>query len=201
MWVQMTTSKEAWSVGRPVYKRLPYNGYQDNSLVDHISNWVDFRLTQASVLAQNFYREVSPDTAQDASLDYLAWLVGMSGQYWDTTWSSSVKRAMIRLAHPVLWKNRGTEVVLRKVLDIHGIEYNIWTDGNLQLGFILPGTFGTPKLRFFLRLPLSYLRSGPVFREARRTVANFSPALVQKTVCYDRFYLGFSLLGDPLFSR
>jgi len=197
----MTTSKEAWSVGRPVYKRLPYNGYQDNDLVDHISNWVDFRLTQASSLAQNFYREVSPDTAQDASLDYLAWLVGMSGQYWDRTWSSSVKRSMIRLAHPVLWRNRGTEDALRAVLDTHAIAYDIWTDGNLQLGFNLPGVFGTPKLRFFLRLPLSYLRSGPIFREARRTVANFSPALVQKTVCYDRFYLGFSLLGDPLFSR
>lgn len=200
MWVQMT-SKEAWSEGRPVFKRLPYNGYQNNDLVDHISNWVDFRLSQASALLQNFYKEVSPYTAQDSSLDYLAWLVGLSGQYWDRTWSSLVKRQMIRLAHPVLWKQRGTDTVLRTVLDIHEISYNIWTDGNLQLPFVLSGTFGTPKLRFYLRLPITYPRSGPVFREARRTVANFSPALVQKGVCYDRFYLGFSLLGDPLFSE
>lgn len=196
----INTPQEAWSAQRPIYARLPYQGYQDNPVADWVTQWPDSYLVASATKAQQFYLEVSPDTAQNASLDYLGWLVGYSGTYWDPTWDPAIKRNFIRYSHSYLWPNRGTFGAIRKVLSFYGFTYDIWQDGDLKLTFSLPGTFGTPQLRFYLRLPLAYDRAGYEWKEARRTLRNFAPAVVKASVSYQRFYLGFSRVGDPLFS-
>lgn len=195
----VTSQQEAWALGRPVYDRLPAIGFKDSPLADVLTQWIDQYLSNKATQVAQFYLELHPDTCQDASLEYLAWLVGLSGPYWDVTWTPAIKRALIAIAHTVLWRRKGTLGVIKTVLDIHGIAHDFWLDGSLLLTFALSGTFGTPKLRYFVRLPLQYLRSEREFREAERTVNNFSPAIVGARVCYERFYLGFSKLGDPLF--
>lgn len=191
-------SHDAYQNNRPVYDRLPRQGYGDNEVADWVTQWADQELSKVTDRAQSFYKQVDPVTADSASLDWLAWLVGMSGDYWDTTWNNAVKRSMISQAYS-LWKIRGTEVSIRRVLEIHGYEHDIWQKSDLRLPFRLPGRFGKPDLRFIVRLPLKYHRAGVEFTETLRTVRNFAPAVIEVKVAYQGFYLGFSRLGDPLF--
>jgi hypothetical protein len=54
-------------------------------------------------------------------------------------------------------------------------------------------------MRIYLKMPLEYLRYGPEFSEAQRTLDNYCPATVPYAVGYAHFYLGFSRLGEALF--
>lgn len=195
----MTDSKTAWNNRRPILHRLPQYGYQDNAIADALTFYPDLKLSGVKDLLERWYLELHPDTCQDASLDYLAYLVGFSGHFWDTRWSNPVKRDLIRASHAILWRKRGTFEAIRAVLDIHGISYDIWTDGSLNLAFTLSGTFGSPKMRYYLRLPKTTPRVSPAFQEARRTLRLYSPAVTKSKVTYQAFYLGLSRLGDPLF--
>lgn len=190
---------ESWQQRRPIYNRLPRQGYGDNTPSDWLTQWADQELSKVADRAQSFYKQVDPTTADSASLDFLGWLVGMSGEYWDATWSDHVKREMIAQAYR-LWKIRGTEDSIRRVLEIHGMDHDIWQKSDLRIPFRLPGRFGKPDLRFIVRLPLKYHRAGKEFTEAQRTIRNFAPAVIEAKVAYKGFYLSFSRMGDPLFS-
>jgi phage tail P2-like protein len=190
--------KDSWAEGRPVFNRLPLRGYQDNETVDALTVWVDEKLTDTAKLLEGLPGELSPSTCQDKWLDYLGFLVGLSGSYWDIEWSSSVKRAMITEAHRN-WGRRGTIDSIRGILDIHGFEYKLWTSSSLRLSFTLPATFGSDNLRLFIRLPLRYQRTSKEFKEAGRTLRNYAPVLIEAKEVFDGFYLGFSKIGDPLF--
>lgn len=191
----------AWSKERPIYFRLPQKGYQDNQVADVLTQYPDSKLSTSKELLEAWHLELDPDTAQSRSLDFLAYLVGLSGQYWDVSWSNPVKRDLIRVAHPVLWSKRGTQETIETILNIHQIKHDIWLDSNLRLSFKMPGTFGSPRCRFYVRLGKQYSRSGLQFREAQRTLRNFAPAVVKHKAVYKRFYLGLSKIGDPMFSK
>lgn len=195
-----TAHIEAWNDRRPVFNRLPETGYQDNEVADALTQWGDEKLSIYKDTIEEFYKELDPVTCKDASLDYLGWLNGFSGRYWDQNWRPSVKRAMISNGHTYLWRRRGTLSAIQKVLDIHGYMHHLWTDGQLRLPFPLGSKFASPKMRVYVRLPISYHRNGLEYREAIRTLENFAPAVVTHQACYDQFYLGFSRVGDPLFS-
>ncbi len=185
--------------GRPVFFSLPSVGYQDNSAADYLTTWVDEKLVHIATLMENLHTKLDPETTDDIWLDYLAFLVGLSGAYWDTKWSSGVKRQMIAQAHS-LWGRRGTLKAIQQVLDTHSLTYSIWTNGSLRLAFGLPTTFGRDDLRLYVRLPLVFQRTSNEFKEAARALRNYSPAIIKSAVVFERFYLGFSVLGDPVFS-
>ena len=124
--------------------------------------------------------------------------MGLSDNYWDVQWSTGVKRAMIESAYG-LFNTSGTLLAVREVLDIHSIPYDIWVDGSLRVPFTLPGTFGQPKLRYYVRVPLSVSRDGVQWKEAERTIRNYSAAVVNGRVTYKGFKLGYSRLSDPVF--
>lgn len=192
---------ESWEIGRPVFNRLPAKGYKDNLAVDSLTQWQDQKLTAKADQLQNFYKNLDPDTAPIAYLDYLAYLVGLSGSYWDSNWDPEIKRQFIRIAHPYLWPMRGTMAAIKKVLDTHQLAYSIWEDGESVLPFKMPKAFGSAKLRFYIRLGIQYRRNGQTFTEARRTISNFAPAVTKTGVVYERFYISFSKLGEPMFSK
>lgn len=191
-------SREAWLEGRPVFKRLPELGYQDNELVDAVTSWVDSELTTKANLLQQYHTYLNPETCPEDMLDYLAWLVGMSDSYWNKQWDSEVKREMIANAY-WLFNHQGTLDAVKRVLDIHGYTYNVWTDGDLTLPFNLPGSFGTPRLRYYIRVNIAYSRNGKEWTEALKTIRNFSAATVLGKLSYQAFQLNYSRLGDPLF--
>jgi phage tail-like protein len=208
--------------GRPVFYDLPQKGYQDNPIVDWLTLWYDERIVQSATTLESFWQNLDPMVAPESYLDYLAFLCGLSGKYWDVKWTVPVKRSLISLAHS-LWSSRGTLRAIKQVLNIQlstylydsegflvddkgdylieNPEYTIWTNGALRLSFTLPATFGKDDLKLWVRLPLKYQRSTQQFKEAQRTLRNYAPAIVKSGVCFERFYLGFSVLGDPLFDN
>lgn len=191
----------AWHDGRPIFNRLPEKGYKDNPVADALTAWIDTKLLAKADQLQGFYRNLDPATAEEQYLDYLAWLVGLSGNYWDFAWSSEVKRSLIAASHNFLWANRGTLAVILFVLAVHGIAHDVRTDEATVLPFKMPRSFGVSQLRVFIRLPLKYPRLGVDWLEAQRTLNNYAPAIVQARVCYQGFKLGFSKLGDPLWNK
>jgi P2-related tail formation protein len=183
-----------------VFSRLPEVGYQDDPVADWLTNWADYKLVEAATLLQQLYLQVYPSDASANSLDWLASMVGLTGAYWSTGWSQAVKVAMIQAAHPVLWPNKGTFYVIEYVLStIHGLTYTLWQQSQLVMPFSMPATFGTNNLLYYVQLPLTYSRYGSQWKEAQRTINNFSPACVQGKVSHDKFYCGFDVLGDPMF--
>lgn len=195
----MQSQREAWQSGRPIHSRLPVNGYQDNQVAEALTDWIDTKLTSHAAVLSAWHRNADPDLCHEDYLDWLASLVGLAGAYWDTAWSPQIKRDLIKLSHPVLWKRKGTLDCIRRVLGTHQIQHQIWQESRLQMPFAMPGRFGTPTLRYCVQLPLKYRRSSQEWKEAARTVRNYSPAITKAQVCYEAFYLGFSKLGDPMF--
>ena len=189
-----------WQDGRPIYNRLPLKGYQDNLVADWLTLWVDEKLSGTASTLEAFWQNLIPETCPAVYLDYLGYLCGLSGQYWDTKWSTAVKRLMVANTHK-FWSDRGTMLTIKSVLDIHRLTYTLWTNGALRLPFTLPNTFGTDDLRLYVRLPLIFQRTSQQFKEAQRTLRNYAPAVVKSAACFERFYLGFSYFSDPLFTN
>lgn len=188
----------AWN-DRPIFSRLPEAGYGDNAIAEIMTAWPDAKLMEVKATLEDFYKELDPYTAKADSLSYLAFLVGLSDQFWAEDWTTAVKRAMIAAAPVSLWPFRGTMKALRAVLDIHGLDYEIWRPGVLTLPFPLPGSFGNAGTEFYIRLPLRYQRSSLQWQEAVRSLENFGLFGTRSDVVYQAFYLGFSRVGDPLF--
>lgn len=193
-----TNYGEAWTLGSPVFRRLPEKGYRDNTVTQWIVTPVDEILTGVKTKLEGFYASLNPATCPDDYLDYVGFLMGYSDTYWDTLWSNEVKRQLCVEASS-LWHRMGTHDTLQRVLTIHAIIHGIWVDGVLLMPFLMPGTMGTPKARVYVRLPLIYMRTGKKWLEAMRTVRNYTPAPINSKVVYDQFYLGFSVLGEPMF--
>lgn len=161
---------------------------------------MDAGLSAKADQLQNFYKQLDPSTCDASKLDYLAYLNGLSGSYWDTAWSETTKRTLIKNAHSELWQWRGTKRALSFVLGVHQIKHQVWLDSNSILPFTLPQKLGTYQLRFYIRLPITYVRDGWHWKEAKRTAKNFAPAIVGYQVCHEYFRLGFSKVGEPLFN-
>lgn len=190
---------EPWDKGKPVTLRLPKDGYQNNPDVVALLSQPDGFLTETKALLETLYLKLNGTDTPAAWLDYVAWLLGWSGDYWDTLWSDEVKVALILISNSV-WEHLGQVGLLAQILDIHGIEHSLWTETALQMGFAMPAVFTTPKGRLYIRLPLRYLRNGNEFKEARRIRRNYVPCVITSAVVYKHFYVGVSGLGDPMFS-
>lgn len=189
-----------WLDSKPVLSQLPRKGYQDNLAVQSLVAFADIKLTAIADQLQNFYKELDPTTANEKYLDYLAYLVGLSGNYWDSRWTPEIKRKLIAASHTYLWSSKGTLGVLKFVLDVHGISYDIWTDDTLQIPFRIGDNLANGNsFRFFIRLDKKYNRTSPGWIEAVRTAKNFAPAVVQHRICYKGFIIGASNVGDPVF--
>lgn len=189
-----------WANKRPTLDSLPEKGYQDNDVAIALTSWVDAKMSAKADQLQNFYRQLDPSTCDANKLDYLAFLNGLSGSYWNTSWQESTKRTFIQYAHSELWQYRGTKRSLSFVLDTHQIKHRLWFDSSSLLPFTLPQVLGSYHLRFYIRLPISYVRDGWHWKEAQRTAKNFAPAIVGHQVCHEYFRLGFSKVGEPLFN-
>ena len=189
---------QAWASQRPVFSRLPQVGYQDNSVADWLTSWVDIELTNKKQQLEQFYTQLSPQTCASTSLDYLAFLVGLSGDYWSVNWTDVVKRQMIASATNI-FSSRGTVSCITQVLTIVGVNAKLWWSGQTIVSFQLPVTLGSSDLRLFIRLPIQYQRNGYEWQEAQRVRRCYVPAMVSSMVCYDKFYLGMSRLGEPVF--
>jgi phage tail-like protein len=187
---------------RPVFNRLPIRGYQDNPIADALTSFYDEKLVATGKLVEDFHLSLDPLTTSIDKLDWLASLVGMVAPYYDTGWAVPVKRKAIASAN-YIFQYRGTKLGLQKALAIHGFTYSIFTSKDLTLPFTFAAdgstnTFGVTSQGAFVTLPIAYPRNGYEFREARRAISMYTAVSTPILACYDKFYLGFSSIGDPL---
>lgn len=185
---------------RPTYSRLPVKGYQDNPIADALTQHYDTKLVSVGQQIEALHTKLDPVTAPVFYLDWLAFMVGMIDPYYSIGWSVSVKRLAIEKANSI-FEYRGTLLGLKMALDIHGIIYTVYSSDDLRLPFTftVDNRFGSVSSTVWVRLPLIYGRNSYGFLEARRAVRNYTALATPTSVCYDRFYLGFSVFGDPLF--
>lgn len=191
-----------WSTGRPIYHRLPQESeaYQGNALVDALTKPYDNLLMAWKGLIDNFERDfLDPGTCRSDALDWLAQLCGFTGEYWDPTWAEPVKRELIRRSHSFIWQHKGSQMLLEWLLELFSIEAQVYMLGQFILGTnVLGDTLGGELLRYWVLLPLKYRRSSEDWALAERLNRLYMPVFADSAVVYDRFYLGFSVLGDPL---
>lgn len=184
---------------RPVFNRLPIKGYQDNPLVDWLLQAYDDKLVAVGQQVEQLHKKLDPATTDPEYLDWLAAMVGMVDPYYDPSWPVAVKRLAVAKANEI-FSLRGTLAGLKLALDIHSIPYQINASSDLRLPFKLPAVFGTTNSTVFVILPLSIPRTSRPFIEAKKAISNYTSINTPVRACYDKFYVGFSQIGDPLFS-
>jgi predicted hotdog family 3-hydroxylacyl-ACP dehydratase len=188
----------AWDLGRPVFRRLPYKGYQDNVLVDALTQWVDDRLSAKAIALRDFWQQTDPTLANDTSLDYAAYLMGFSEGLWNTSWTAPVKRGVLAAANDLL-STRGSQQAISKMLTLLGSTGSLWAGSTLVFSFKMPGTFGTNSNRAYIRMALPTSRLSYDWQQAEYVSRQWVAAPIKSGVCYQKFYLGWSVLGDPMF--
>jgi hypothetical protein len=119
-------------IGRPIYDRLPgIQGAYNNEGQDTVAKWLtagaDDALSTSKHLIDNFYNYyLNPDTCYPLNLDWIAQHLGYHPNIWDSTWSNSIKRVLIKNAHVNLatgdiWTTVAEDDTLRKI-DLSRIE-------------------------------------------------------------------------------
>lgn len=120
------------SIGRPVYDRLPgiqgtYNSEGQETVAKWLTAGADDALSTSKNLLDTFYQiYLNPDTCYPLNLDWIAQHLGFYPEIWDSTWSNSVKRVLIKNAHVnnasgSMWTGDPDDDTLRKI-DTSSIE-------------------------------------------------------------------------------
>lgn len=193
-----------WDTSRPIYDRLPAESgaYQGNPIVDAITTPYDALLMQWRDLVMDFEANfLNPATCRADALDWLAQLCGFTGEYWDPNWADAQKRELISKSHLFIWPNKGTQILLEYLFDLFAINARIYQIGQFLAGVNVAGdVIGGELMRYWILMPLAYRRSGAEWELVERFNRLYMPCFADSRVCYDQFYAGFSVAGDPVFS-
>ncbi|TFI51009.1 hypothetical protein BLD44_028450 [Mastigocladus laminosus UU774] len=196
---------EAWEVGKPLLNRLPEDGYQNNEVSSWLTTpWDEFSIGTKNKL-DDLPRQLNPLTCDESWLDYLALLLGFTGEYWSKSYPVTVKRTLLNAAWSFLWEKRGTREVLEFVLEtfLGAGKFDVWTQGEFVVDASLldVATIGTPELGYFVRVPVEFQRNSYQFKTANQVNRLYGAAYCDTDVVYDGFYIDFSVVGDPVFDE
>ena len=183
-----------------ILENLPERGYQDNDNVKKLLTFPEQKVDEWHSILTNLYKEVDADTCSDEFLDYLAFLYGFSDSYWSFLWSNEVKRNILKLGIKY-WQILGTKEALELWLAALNIPCSIWSGSVLTLPFKMSAKLGTRRNKVVFRLPISETRSSYTWLEAVRMSNHHVSVSIPSRVGYETFRLGFSKLGEPMFSR
>lgn len=195
----------AWESGRPIYNRLPIESgqYQGNVAVDAMTGWIDALLVAVKVSVINFERDFTdPVTARVDALDWLAQYHGFTGEYWEPQWSTAIKRQLITDGQTYIFPSRGLTELLEYFFDLFGIDGRLYLVGSFLAGINVAGDpCGGDPLYYYILLPLvnGYMRTSYEWNLVVKLNRLYMPCAVRSLVCYQQFYAGFSVAGDPVF--
>lgn len=192
---------KSWTDQIPVTGNLP-EVYRENEVAQWLAHpWDRFTYGLKAKIDEIFLRQLNPETCDREWLDYLAALSGFIGEYWEPSFSDEIKRSLISNGLPFLWVKRGTRTVLEFVLRLFlGDRFDVWTESEFRADItVLDGELGEPEFRYFIRLPLDFLRNGEEFRRAEKINRHYGAFYCDSEVVYDGFYADFSAVGDPVF--
>jgi phage tail P2-like protein len=200
----------AWDEGRPIFKRLPQYGWQDNEVVDQITSAYDLVLIEIQQAILNFPRDfIDPDTCRADALDWLGQLSGYTGEYWDSAWSEAVKRQLIKDAQPVVWRYKGSFYLLDYLFDSFSLSVRIRLRGQWRIGVSKVGDpIGGGLLVYSLVLGSAtdpgYPRNSEQWRLIERLNRLYMPCWCSPVTLngnflhYHRWRIGRSMVGDPI---
>lgn len=202
----------AWSEQRPVFRRLPIFGWQDADppVADWIVGAYDEVLIEIQQAILNFERDfIVPETARSDALDWLAQLMGYTGEYWDTQWSDTVKRRLIADAQTVVWRYKGTFYLLQYLIGVFELESRIklrlqWRIGTSKIGDAIGGGLLVYALILGSNTTPGYVRDSSEWRLLERLNRLFMPCWCQPETLngnylhYHRWRVGRSAVGDPI---
>ena len=181
-----------------ILDNLPERGYADNPNVTKLLAFPEAKVSEWADTMANFHTQL--DAATSTQLEYLGYLFGFTGVYWSATWSDVTKRNIVSLGMKY-WAIRGTSNALNLWLVATGIQCSIWQGSVLSLPFKIPAKLGTRRNKVVFRLPLSTIRGNSEWLEAVRMANHLVPVMTPSRVGYETFRLGFSKLGEPMFSN
>lgn len=201
----------AWTEGRPIFLRLPQYGWQDQD--PPVSDWIiepyDSILIELKEAILNFPRDfIDPDTCRSDALDWLAQLMGFTGDYWDTGWPDSIKRQLIKDAQ-FIWSYKGTQPLLEYLLALFALDAVIslpgaWRVGTTAIGNSIGGELLTYSILINSVGRKFYLRTSDEWKLIERLNRLFMPCWTSPTtlnstfVHYDRFRVGLSAVGETI---
>lgn len=205
----------AWQSGRPIYDRLPgeselykrdqsdpdYNPTTDVAL--WLTKFWDDLLIEQRGNVDNLYRDVfDPLTAKPENLDWLAQLAGYTGEYWDSSWTDTQKRQLIKRAYDYVWINKGTKQLLEWLIELFDLDAVIYSPGEFILGETPLGSpIGGEPFKYLINVDFrgaGYLRTSPEWKLLEKLNYLYGTAYSESKVVYTKFILGYSHLGDSL---
>lgn len=206
----------SWATGQPIYGRLPGENeayqkdrtFESYNIADDIAYWLvaywDELLLETKATAEDFHTDyLDPETARADALDWLAQFAGYTGNYWDSEWPESAKRALIANAYSQVWPMKGTRELLEWLLSsaVFNLEARVFILGDFLAGISQAGdVLGSDPFTFFILVDLDYLRVSSEWRLIEQLRQLFTPIYCESRVCFEEFYAGFSVAGDPVFS-
>ncbi len=203
----------AWDTGKPIYDRLPGDneGYRKDQQWDgydpttDVALWLtepwDSLLMELKGKIDNLpITHLDPAAADPENLDWLAQLCGFTGEYWQTDWAVLVKRQLIANSLNFIWINKGTRPLLEWLISLFGLQVRIYLLGEFLAGINAAGDLlGGDPFNYYLLVKLAYLRNSPEWALVEKLNKLYGPVFCESRVCYEQFYAGFSVAGDPVF--
>jgi len=205
----------AWTTGRPIGDRLPgeneayrkdedWSGY-DPALDPPIARWLtapwDSLSMETKASVDGIYAtHFDPETADAKNLDWLAQLAGFTGDYWSSDWDEAVKRQLILHGLDFIWETKGSRELLVWLIALFGLQARIYFLGEFLAGITtVPNSLGGEGFNYFILVSLAYSRISSGWAMLEKINRLFGPVYCDSRVCYEQFYAGFSLAGDPVF--
>jgi len=212
----MTFFQDRWAEQRPIYYLLPgenegflkdpeFNDPEaDPPIADWLTSYWDQLLIEQKAITDSFHEDyLNPTTCLPEALNgWLAQHFGYSGEYWDESWPDGAKRSLLANAYEGrrVWESKGTEELFYWLLGVFDLEANIYQVGSFLVDItLLPAEVGGEPLTFYLTVGLIYPRISREWGLVEKLRKLFTAAYCDSFTCYEQFYAGFSVAGDPVF--
>lgn len=208
-------TENSWQLNRPIYLRLPEESeaYQGNEIVDAITTPWDNKIVDVKNTLLNFNNDfINPETAREDALDWLAQLCGFTGEYWDTRWSITIKRSLIKDSHTKIWSYKGTVILLQYLLDLFGLDAVVYVENVWFIGITaIDSPIGGRNLYYAIKLFAPdaannqfYMRNSKEWKLIEKLNRLYMPCWCASIptngsfIHYEKFIIGVSAVGDPL---
>jgi hypothetical protein len=199
----MSIRGQVWETGRPVRYSLPglFGKYSENDATDYLTRYWDNLLVESKAKIDSLDEKLCPlSCGEENFLPLLAVITGFVGEYDITNYPIEVQRNLIDQSYSFIWRWKGSEKVLLYLLGQLGFNAVVWTGARLLAGETeVPHTIGKQGFKSFILLPIKFFRQTPEWELAESIVDLYTPAYSDDRLCYDAFFAGLSVAGDPTF--
>jgi hypothetical protein len=198
----MSIRGQVWETERPIRYSLPglFGKYSENAATDYLTLYWDKLLVDSKAKIDGLDEQLSPLTCEEDFLPLLAVLSGFTGEYDITNYPAEAQRNLIDQSYSFIWRYKGSQMVLLYVLQQLNFDALVWSGARLIAGETqVPHTIGKQGFKSFVLLPIKFFRQTQEWELAESIVELYSPAYSDCSLCYDAFFAGFSVAGDPAF--